>query len=370
MKAMISADMKQANRKVVFDLVRKRRTCTRVELAELTGMSGPSIMAIVNEFLDKGILTATGKQTGAAGRRPTTMSFNPQVITALGVEYEGRWLSVGLVDLDGEILASTRQEVAAGFDENFYHALCDCLDDVIAQGKAQGLSYHAIGFGIPGAIDSISQIVHFAPYIGIHQPRDISTMVDNLARRYLCPVCVENDVNARAVGEYYRRRLHEELSDMLYVSLGAGVGAALMFDGKLRHGRHGLCGEFGYSLANATDTVSRQSVGWLENQLSWEALCHRFPSFADSGHMTADMITYVADTLTPFIANLVNTLDVAPVVLGGELMRAEKALLFAVQERLQRLTLCGNGVLGSCSSHAGVVGSALLATDQLWQSIL
>ncbi len=50
------------NRKIVLDLVRKLRSVTRVELSEMTGMSGPSIMAIVNDFIEKGILIIAGKK--------------------------------------------------------------------------------------------------------------------------------------------------------------------------------------------------------------------------------------------------------------------------------------------------------------------
>lgn len=371
MKAMISTDMKQLNRKLVFDIARKKRAVTRVELSELTGMSGPSIMAIVNEFIEKGILTVTGKKSGSVGRSPVTMVFNPDVLLSVGIEFEGNNLSAGLVNLDGEIRFQTMAKAPSNLGDSFFEALCRSVDKLTEIVKKEGLHYSGIGFGIPGAVDPEARIVHFAPYVGVMEPVDISAQTEALERRYQTPVFIENDVNASAIGEHYVRQIKEETPDILYISIGAGIGAGLILDGELRHGGRGMCGEIGYSLRDVGNAVSRRQTGWLEKNISNETLCEKFENYRTAGRVSGEMAEYVTGILCPFIANLVNTLDISLVVIGGQLMLdGGSFLLNEIRETVQKLTLSEVTIQSSTTEYTGVIGSALMASNRLWNTIL
>ncbi len=371
MQGITATDMKRINRKVVFDLVRRKRSITRVELSELTGLSGPSILAIVNEFLEKGILTATGKKNGSVGRSPVTMVFNPDVLLSVGFEFDGDRLSAGLVNLDGKIRFPSTERVPADLGENFFEMLCRKTADLQRRAQAEGLHCTGIGLGVPGAVDVRRRVVRFAPNIGIQTPVDISSRIERLENQCGLPAFIENDVNASAIGEFYRRKIREEIPDLLYVSIGAGIGAGLILDGQLRHGAHGLCGEIGYSLRTVGEAVSRQNPGWLEHHLSHEALAEHFGAYRERGGASAGMVRYVVEILCPILANLVNALDIHLVVLGGQLLLdGGERLLCGIREQLQTLTLSPIALEEGDTADAGIVGCALLASDQLWQTIL
>lgn len=368
---MISTDMKQLNRKMVFDIVRKKRSVTRVELSEMTGMSGPSIMAIVNEFIEKGILTVTGKKSGSVGRSPVTMIFNPDVLLSIGIEFEGNTLSAGLVNLDGEIRFQTLVRVPSNLGDSFFEALCKSIDKLQGMLEKEGLDYNGIGFGIPGVVDPDDKIVYFAPYVGVQEPVDISEQIHKLAERYQKPVFIENDVNASAIGEYYVRQIHEDVEDILFISIGAGIGAGIILDGKLRRGSRGMCGEIGYSLKDADSVVSRKQTGWLEEHISYEMLCSKFAEYGTNGIVSQEMTAYITEILSPFIANLVNTLDIRQVVLGGELLiNGGSSLLEAIRRSVEKLTLSETVIQSCTTEYTGVVGSALMASDKLGNTIL
>lgn len=371
MQAITATDMKQINRKVVFDLVRRLRTVTRVELSERTGLSGPSILAIVQEFIEKGILTVTGKKNGAVGRSPVAMVFNPDVLLSAGFEFDGEQLSAGLVNLDGKIRFQTMQRVPADLGDAFFELLHAKTADLQRQAEAEGLHCSGIGLGIPGAVDPRQRVVRFAPYIGIQTPVNISDRIQKLEKRSGIPVFIENDVNASAVGAYYLRKIRDESPDLMYISVGAGLGAGMILDGKLRHGATGLCGEIGYSLCSASETVSHQKTGWLERSLSHETLEARFGAYGQADGVSPEMIRYVSETLCPILANLVNALDVHWVVLGGQLLTdGGESLLHGIREQMQKLTLSPVAIESGDTADAGVVGCALTASDQLWETIL
>ena len=371
MKAMVSTDMKQLNRKIVFDIVRKKRSVTRVELSEMTGMSGPSIMAIVNEFIEKGILTVTGKKGGSLGRSPVTMIFNPDVLLSIGIEFEGNTLSAGLVNLDGEIRFQTMAKVPSNLGDSFFEALCKSIDKLQGMLEKEGLDYNGIGFGIPGVVDPEKKIVYFAPYVGVQEPIDISEQIDKLMKRYQKPVFIENDVNASAIGEYYVRQIHEDIDDILFISIGAGIGAGIILDGELRRGSRGMCGEIGYSLKDTGSVVSQKQTGWLEDHISYKTLCKKFPEYERNGTITQEMTKYITETLSPIIANLVNTLDISQVIIGGELLvNGGHNLLDAIGSSVQKLALSEVIVQGCTTEYTGVVGSALMASNKLGNTIL
>lgn len=368
---MISMDMKQMNRKAVFDIVRKKRNVTRRELEKMTGMSGPSIMAIVNEFVDRGILIEKGKKNGSLGRSPVMLEFIPEVILSIGVEFDGDTLLAGVVNLDGEILFQTLEKVSSNLTENFYNALCKCIDRLEVMMEKEGLTYSGIGLGIPGVVNSEDCVVYFAPYIGIEEPTDISGMLQSISMRYGKSVFIENDVNASAMGEYYLSIIQKEIQDMVYVSIGSGIGAGIILDGRLRHGANWLCGEIGYLIKDVSSPVSKKDRGWLETSLSKEVLREKFAEYQSEGEISSKMREYIADILSPFIANLINALDINEVVFGGQLVKeGGEALILALKNKIRKLSLSEVDIHGCKLEYTGVVGSALLASNRLWRSIL
>lgn len=371
MKTMIASDMKQLNRKVVFDLVRERRTVTRVELSSLTGMSGPSILAIVNAFLEKGILQATGKQNGSPGRSPVTLSFNPNAALAVGVEAVGDRIIAGLVNLDGQLQSRAEASIPANLGPGFFQALGDLVEQLTGPLSRQGKTYTGVGLGLPGVLDPSRQVIQFAPYFNVKEPLRIAAQLAELENRLGKPVFPENDVNASAIGEHYVRRLKRDIPDLLYVSAGTGgLGAGLILDGNLRRGLRGLCGEIGYAFSREKDSVTRENAGQLETSLSHRALSGRFPNYGSLGQTDESMIRYVVELLAPPIANLVNILDLDTVVLGGRLMAdGGRSLTEALSASVQAHALSPVRIEQGME-HACVAGSALLAFDELWDTIL
>lgn len=371
MKAMISADMKHMNRKILFDIIRIERKITRVQLSEMTGMSGPSILTIVNEFLEKGILVQLGKQSTSVGRHPVSMAFNPDIMLSIGIEYEGNNLSVGLVNLDGKIRFQTVSRVPANMGDSFFQVIENSIEKIEGLLAKENLDYCGIGLGIPGAVNNEEKIVYFAPYVGINEPFNISEQLMQLERKFNKPVFIENDVNASAIGEFYLREATESRNDLLYISIGAGIGAGIILNKELRHGCNHLCGEIGYSLPSTDCEVSRGRTGWLEESISHVTLCEKFEKYLLRYEMDHEIISYITRTLCPYIANLVNTLDIDLVVIGGELaLNGGEVLMKAIQEEVARLTLSNVQVQGCRADYAGIAGTALIASNNLFNTIL
>ena len=117
--------------------------------------------------------------------------------------------------------------------------------------------------------------------------------------------------------------------------------------------------------------MSRRQTGWLEESLSYETLCGKFEDYGQNGRVGGEMTEYITEILCPFIANFVNTFDMDKVVIGGQLMvDGGETLLKAIRKSMESLTLSEVAIEGCVTEYTGVVGSALMASNQLCNTVL
>ena len=368
---MILSDLRHENRKELFDIVRREREVTRAKLQELTGYSGPFIMNIVNEFIEKGILTLTGKKTGSVGRRPYTMVFNPDVLLSVGIEFAGSYILAGIVNLDGDIRYQTRQSILPGSD-NFTEPIEKCIDRLLRTAKIDGLACNAIGIGIPAAVFPGNRQIRSSQQLISGDPKQFNRLFGQLEEKYQISIFLENDVNSRAIGEYYVRRANNPISDLMFLLYSDfGLGSGLILDGQPRHGISHHAGAIGSSVRDTEYDVHYGKKGWLEEQISRQALIDRFGLDVQREAPDERVLDYIAKLIAPFVANILNMLDFSQVVLGGRMFDlCGDALIVRLREYINRLTFEQAAIDRASTDYSGVVGSALMASNKICDVLL
>jgi len=151
----------------------------------------------------------------------------------------------------------------------------------------------------------------------MHVPGWDSVAISRLLSDQLdLPVITDNDANVAALGEY--ALLPPASRDpMLYVTISTGVGAAVIANGQLLRGAHGLAGELGHLPIGHDKACNCGQVGCLERAVSgyWLEHDHRQPAeqvLADESTRTR----WIADLATGLWSATV-LLDPAAIVLGG-----------------------------------------------------
>lgn len=159
----------------------------------------------------------------------------------IGIDLGGTNIAAGIVDENGKILVkdsvSTIKERPTNeiMDDmvKISHTLCDnigiVLKDVVS-----------VGIGCPGAIDSKNGIVSYSNNI----PMNNYPMAEYISERLGIPVHIANDANAAAYGEYIKSG--KGSSSFLMVTLGTGVGAGVILDGRIFSGFNGVASEAGH----------------------------------------------------------------------------------------------------------------------------
>ena len=309
----------------------------------------------------------------------------------VGVDIGGTKVLAGVVSDDGAV-SSTALRTTPGrrlVTSQVEDALVDAVLESAADRPLAGVGVAAAGF-----VDSRGERVMFAP----HLPWQGEPLRDLLQERLACPVFLDNDANCAARAESHHGAARG-VGSALMITMGTGIGGAVLLDGQVLRGANGMAGEFGHMqvVPDGRPCECGRSGCWEQyssgNALVRNALALMVEqpsvlqemSDANPDRVTGPMVTAAAeqgdlvarrafasvgDWLGVGTANLVAALDPEVVVIGGGVSAAGDRLLEPARAAMQR-SLVGAGhrvvpglVAARLGPQAGVIGAALLASGR------
>lgn len=158
------------------------------------------------------------------------------LVQAIGIDIGGTKIAGAVVSETGEIVADDRVATQAGDSE----AIIDAVVEMI-QRLARGRSITAAGVAAPGFIDSTQSIVYYTPNINWRN----EPLRERLVERLNLDITIDNDANAAGWAEY-RFGAGRAVRDMTMLTIGTGVGGAIVSQGHLFRGGFGTGAELGH----------------------------------------------------------------------------------------------------------------------------
>lgn len=232
----------------------------------------------------------------------------------------------------------------------------------------------AIGVGTPGPADAAGRIARVA--INLAGWHDVP-IADALEAKTGRPVTVANDANCAGLGEAWLGA-GRNFKDVLTLTLGTGVGGAIILDGKLFVGRNGTAGELGLITLNLEGPPCNSgNQGSLEQHCSVQAIVREtgltpaaLYDRAKAGDKDAIAFwqTY-GRWLGAGIASLVYVLTPEAVILGGGISAAAELFLPTTLAELETRVLLSSRegmqvLVAELGNQAGIAGAARLAFQQ------
>jgi len=198
-------------------------------------------------------------------------------VLKVGIDIGGTKIAGGVVDDDGTVLEKLRVDTPVDTGE-----LADAVADM-ARHFAESHDIAAVGVAAAGFIDKSRSVVIHAPNIAWRN----EPLRANLEARIGRPVAIENDANAAGWGEY-RFGAGRGVGDMVMLTLGTGVGGAIVTSGELAHGGHGIAAELGHTRFTRDGRLCGcGQSGCLEQYASGRALQREAGEIADGGGIGA-----------------------------------------------------------------------------------
>lgn len=191
----------------------------------------------------------------------------------VGIDIGGTKIAGGVVDEEGHIVEKLRVETPVD-----PQALEDAVVDMVRH-FSDSYEVGAVGVAAAGFVDRDGAVIIHAPNIDWHN----EPLKQKLEARLQTPVSIENDANAAGWAEY-RFGGGAHVDDMVMLTLGTGVGGAVVLGGHLYRGGHGIGGELGHTrFTRDGRACGCGQNGCLEQYASGRALQREANEIADAG---------------------------------------------------------------------------------------
>ncbi len=380
--------MREVNSEQVLRAILREGPMARVDLARHVGLTTAAISNITRELIEGGLLCEIGTARGhRVGANSILLDFPEQGIV-LGVVHQGvSALRVALSTLRGRIIARRLIPTPERYSAEWaVEAIIQALGELLSAHGYREDRLIAMGVGLVGLIDSSQGIVKRAPSMGWENV----PIRDMLERRLKCPIAIENNVRAMALGEVLLGA-GQNWPDFAFVYVGTGIGSGLIINGRLYRGSHGGAGEIGHITVDPNgEQCSCGNQGCLETIAAEPAILRsarlhgivldatdggtkdavrRLALLARQGDETARaIVTTCGEFLGLALATLVDILNSSRIVLHGAITQAGDIFFSSVEQTLQRRAFLSRDetvalALPTFGDDAGLVGAAAVALD-------
>jgi glucokinase len=310
----------------------------------------------------------------------------------LGVDIGGTKMEAIVVDGRQQVLSQVIRPTQTENSQRLLNGVVEIIQAALHKSELGASDLAAVGIGIPGQVDPHSGEVRLAVNLNL----TTYPLGPVLSTRFGVPVYMENDVRLAAVAAYHYQNQRQPLHHLAYLSVGTGIAAGVVLNGRLYRGASGMAGEIGHivvdpqgpicscgqqgcleSLASGPAVINRvnqllgQAAGEKQNGRIFTSAGDVYQAAANGQAVARTVVNQTSSHLARAIQWLIMTYDVEQVVLGGGVTHIGQPFLQPLLHQLSRLRSQSQLARTMLQSHkvtqlpssynAGVWGAILLA---------
>lgn len=304
----------------------------------------------------------------------------------VGLDIGGTKTAIGLYDGNDACLFSGIEPTPKSLEaEELFAFFCAMILRSFRKSGYSLNSLGGIGVGVPGAVDSRTGEVLFAPNLGAINDINLKS---SLEEYFGTKVAIDNDANCGALAEY-RFGAGRGAENMAYITASTGVGGGLILGGRLFRGSHGYAGEVGHVILEAgSDALcgcgnrgcaealasGANFDAWVQSQISKgrHTLMNSFPvdgrelsrAYEAGDALAAELIERSAGYIGMLMYNINTILDLDRFVLGGGLMKLCDDYIDRVRASFKELSKNDVEIAAAqLINDFGIVGAAQLLKE-------
>jgi glucokinase len=306
----------------------------------------------------------------------------------IGVDLGGTNVRSAVVDHAGRVTDNARLSVAgSGTAEVVINRVVACVNQTLDRCGHEHI--RGIGVGTPGLIKAETGTIVYAPNVPGWVDLPLQTILEE---RFGLPVSIENDANAAGIGEHWVGG-GAGYKNMVCLTLGTGVGGAIIFDNRVWRGSNGAGGEVGHITVVENGAVCGCGApGCLEAYASAPAIARQAREALESGavsllndrcggdrsridaamiaeaardgdRVATDVMYRAATLLGIAVAGLTNLLNPEMFVIGGGVVNAGDLIFDPIWEQIDRIAYKWSAsilkiVPAKLGDDAGIIGAA------------
>ncbi|KRF30509.1 ROK family transcriptional regulator [Paenibacillus sp. Soil787] len=341
--------VKKINKSIVLHHIRTNSPISRARIAEITGLTKATVSSLVNELIESSVVEEIGVGESSGGRKPMMLLFNGTAGYAIGVDLGVTDILAVLTDLSGKIIREVRVQHDNASVEKVVELLTTTIRGMIESAPESVYGIIGIGIGVPGICDESGNLL-FAPNLGWENV----PLQQQIEETFNIPVVIDNEANAGAVGEK-QFGAGKDTANLVYVSIGIGIGAGIIIKGELYRGATGFSGEIGHiSIQHDGPKCSCGSLGCWELYASEHALLTQARRELNDDAVDLEALLSKAEAGDPTVialferlgyylgigvVNIINGYNPEYIILGGRLASAERWLMKPLLALLEKRSL-------------------------------
>lgn len=334
--------VRTANMQAVVERLALEGPASRTDLARAVGLSATSVGRLVDDLLRSGLVAEGARVAAGVGRPQTLVHLRGDAASVAGVSIRSRSVRVRLADLDGAVLAAARVDRADDSPEALARQVATVVADLQDRIAATG-PLTAVAIGVSGVWDGAKRRVFAAPNLAVLEGVDAQALFEDALTNVVASraVTLDNDVNLAAIGEHVHGAARG-CDGFFYLSLGSGVGGAMVVGGTVLRGASGFAGEVGAlpvlhegRIARLEDLVGRRPLEARAAELGLAPCGDEILGWLERDVPAArPLVDHVTGILGQALAAVVATLDPRVIVVGGSVDGFARSFTGGARDRL------------------------------------
>ncbi|WP_159446352.1 ROK family protein [Desulfonispora thiosulfatigenes] len=298
---------------------------------------------------------------------------------SIGIDVGGTNIKAGLLDEDGKIQLA--KSIKTQKEQGYISIIKKIIGLINSYQDNEELKIKGVGLALPGAVNDEKGLCLYCPNLKWDNI-NISSEIENSVG---LKVKLINDANAACLGDYFYG-VGKNSNNIIYLTLGTGLGSAVIIDNKLLQGKDKAAVEAGHMIIEPFGyPCSCGSRGCFETLVSATAIERRYSEKQDinrsfnKGNLTSKMIfeayrnndilaiktiDETKEYLAIGISNLINIFNGEKVILAGGVMHSKEIILEGLENRVKECTYPSMRnftiTVSKLGDNAGVMGAASL----------
>ena len=361
------AGLRRLNVARVFETVRVRGPVTRQQIAEISGLSKPTVNEAIDLLKEKMLISANDILTTSAAGRPgpkaQLITFNKDRKKVVALDIGGSSIRLLMSDLDGNIIATLSQTTPLnGGRKAILSKIKLIYEKALAENMLNASDIGSIVAGSPGTINPITGVISRTYNLPEWENFSLSDELTKILKR---EVHVENGAHLAIYGEHWLGGA-KNLDNAAAMSVGVGIGLGLLINGQIYRGFDGIAGEVGnLPLLMATKENSPKNANFefhasafgLERKFETMKSKHGakeiiklagdqnvtaktiYEAAANGNKLAVEIVNEQLELLSRGIASVCCITNPEVFILAGGLASALEAHLETISKMVQKMTL-------------------------------
>src|SRR2546423_7791830 len=234
--------LRAINERTVLDLIHRQGPLSRAQVARVSGLSKPTVSLALSALLESSLVREVGRSRGERGPSALLYELNPMAGWVVGVDIGRKWVRAAIADITGTIVARPDEHARVSSAKSLIGQVGSIAPRLATESGRQWAQVTHATLGSPGVFDPAHGYVAMGPNLpGWGRTGLVQAVREELGTN----VSFENDVNLAALAER-THGLGRNVQNFVFLSIGTGIGMALVIEGRLYRGAHGAAGEVAY----------------------------------------------------------------------------------------------------------------------------